>query len=718
MGRSGGTSRDDRGSSAPGSRAAWSLGFALVVVAIGAAAWTALRSGSGNGMPPVNVAGDGAAASLSSTPGDGERVRLDGYAGSRRERAPGDADPGTDSHAPADGRNRRERAVVQLSDGSPVRWDLTHELAYAREDNRRDFARRVAAAPVFPEVLQWLLRASGSPASLPTERDATQAPVPVDVAVLADVLDEALRCAVQPSTRQALIFHLAIGLPPGLAAPRLAALRTSGDAEDRADALFAAAFAGAPGAVDELEDYVRRAVSVTMPEVAYQSSLRRLERENRRDVLRSYRAIEVLDQAPYFHMDTYDAYPSAARDLPRRIPTAAAREPLPAATEQRVLEAWLTHYPNHSGSDDMAFRIARLRHDEGDLRGAVDWASRASLMPDGDMRNAALSLVLEILESAPPNAPIVREPLDPSAVERNRELLKYVSIRRAAQDGTFADGIAAWAAEASVRPDSLLARAYREAWCAEPSPALDSGTPLPIHDSLRQRGSTEEARVPDAVPVHALPAAKVQRATADSAVRLDLARLRRQLRAWHTLDELERRMSQQEGDERLETQYRMAAVWYHERDVLYPVYADHSVYSSGRPRFRFTAIDRLPRWAQAVYRDAFWWGDDPPGDRERRSQVAHAWRMRVDSGARATALFRELLAADPTHPLADDALYSLGVQSVRDANRARYDRDVPDCLRTAVDAFETLVRTEPDSPFAQSAADAAAYWRRTRKELF
>ncbi len=619
-----------------------------------------------------------------------------------------DADASPERPAAYTGTNAARRHVADASPPRPASAP-TPSPATWREQPVADrdvdgYASRLAAASSYVETLRRLA-ALGAPTS--ARRDGVE-PAPQDTSPehertrfgreperLARVLEEAVLAARAPCSRQALIFHLALALPRAVAAPALARIAASGDADDAEDVLCAEAFTGDAAAVARFVDLAATPSDachgLTIDTVA---DLAAVEAQGRRDVLRSYRCIEALDRAPYFHVHAEwlgyvdGTFPWA----PPRGESERAVAPLVAA--------WLRRYPGHAGTDDMAWRLAGELRAEGRTRDAAHWASFGITQPDGDMRSACAELLVSIVELAPEGDPVAEDPIDPVAPLRHRDLLLYLRLRRHAQTLGFARACREVDDLAASEPDSLLARGWRERFSAPPSRGLDSGhAPIATTDALRRRDVRADLPDPPVEPVvqlqrHATP-------PEGELQPLRLARLRRQFRAWDALADIEQRAQTAQGADRVDLLYTHAAILYHEPDALYPVYATHDEAYSGRPR----------RWRA---------GSDV--DEKAASQRATGWLRGMLAWDLAAARFEELARTEPFHELADDALYSAALahvkaaddRAVRAAGAGERDRH----LRAAVADFEALVTSYPRSSFAPDAGAALRYWRQERADLF
>jgi len=627
--------------------------------------------------------------------------------------------------AVGDGRSRRRRprsgyrgtqAVRDSDDHAPepaadTRSWIERTGYYPRAEELDSVARELTSAATYPQLLRVLHRLGGRAESIACTNSERRSDGRHETTRfqreperMATMLDGALAATTDGIRRQSLLFQLAIALPAELARPRLRVLWTAGG-EDAEDALLALAFSGdteAVAAFDVLSWTPSRASVHRLVDDEY--ALARIEAEGLRDVLRSYRAIEVLDGAPYFHIHGL-WYHEANSPFPWRTPTAAAPDPALAA---RLLEGWLRRYPGHPGSDDMAYRLgmhhARLEH----WTEAARWASRAATFPDQDMRRPATTLLKTVVELAPRGDDVLTAAIDPDEPWRNRTLLRYLMLRRRAADAGFDAALRDLERLAEREPAATLSIAYRERWTAPVPRGLDSGVaPLARDDRLRYADETTPQAEPDPRYDWSLPAAVRNRLRLHpplEAAPLPRHKLRRQFRAWSTLAELSRRAERAGSVARTDLAYMRAAVFYHERYVLFPVYGNHDQSRNGLPQAGLL----LGRWsAEADARDLEW----------LRTCLSHE---------RAIALFELITRNETSHPVADRAAFSTGMAHIKSAGTralrnfwdAGHWTEVERHIVAGVEAFERAAQLHPYSPLADDARAAAGYWRRERPSLW
>jgi hypothetical protein len=326
------------------------------------------------------------------------------------------------------------------------------------------------------------------------------------------------------------------------------------------------------------------------------------------------------------------------------------------------------------------------------------------------MSSAAARLLITIAERSPLDGPILAVLPDPEEPLRNRDLLTYVRLRRLASEKSFADAEAEAARIAGAEPDLRVSRAFRGRWAEPPPKGLESGMrPLPQDDPLRVVSGIPIADTPCANPATVRrgdPSPFVEgedhaAGPTREGIRLPARRLAFQMRCWSTLAELEARSARTAAaDARADLLYKAAAILYHERDSLYPLYAAWTISRSGRPATGRFLGD----------------GDDASAPWE--------WLRSNLPRLRAASAFRRLHEEFPSSGIAASAAYSEGLALVRSANEPPYSdawqgwqpRDVREAavalLGDAVRAFERCARQHPSSPLARDAAAAAVYWRR------
>ena len=528
-------------------------------------------------------------------------------------------------------------------------------------------------------------------------------------------LDLRFRRNRRPVVRQNLIFHVALSLPWEEARPWLERVAAGEDPDDAEDAFVALACSGEPAALAEFE--AAGAAEQAFPLVDSHDEHEQRGRLGERSLLRSYRALEVIDRAPYFKMIPHlvrvrwRAHPRTTQDGAQ--PT-YVREDLceaPPRLRRRLWRAWLQRWPRHPGGDDVALRVARDLAARQRALPAAQWYSRASLLPDQDVTQGALAGLLGLAEVGLSEGQL-DELIEWARAERsNHGLLRYVRLRRrATREGVAA--VCSWlAAESARAPESLIARAWRARW-AEPAPrGLASGVaPLTTADPLRQvRG----ARI-SAEPSRAVAARAVQRTVSSwwrfgswgqgselgrldpwpEAVDLDPRGLARQLRCWATLAELERRERRaQEPAAAADLRYKRAALLFHEPRVFYPLYG-------GCLRAR-----TLPLAGRALPRV------------EWRARLAELERD-TRSVRYALHLFESL--AEVEWVGRDQALFSAGLACRRLLHRENWSEagEREEVIRALVANFERLQRELPASPLVKDARRAAAWWRRAHAYAF
>ena len=603
-----------------------------------------------------------------------------GYAGTAAVRRRPVADTG--AQGGAHGGRRTGRAAPP-----PVREQPAPSY-FAGPGELSTLAAQLAHETRYPDMLQLLHRMGGKPrdggdadrradgSRRRTTRFSEDAPR------MAKLLDEALAAATSGVVRQALIFHMAIALPLAEALPRLRALAAAADPEDAEDALCALAFTGDEDALTRFEALACSPTTCASEIQIWSSAIiDQVFADGRRDILRSYRCIEALDGAPYFHIHALWMDESE-----RHFPWADAWERPPVQVIERALPAWLARYPGHAGSDDMAYRMAHIRIAQDRDVEALRWASFGADAPDGDMRHACIEIVTALVELSPAGSAVAEDVIDPAAPDRNRQFLLYLRLRRHAQERGFGAAVREADDLAASEPDLFLSQVWRDRWSAAPPRGVASGrAPLAAGDPLLRRA-----------PAAGLPGyAPWMRVEDDPWISAD--RLRRQFRAWETLAELESRRARLSGWAALDLLYKEGAICFHEADVLYPIYAEHRQSDSGRPRC----------WL--VYRQGGPIVSSIP------------WVRRTLSWNLAAERFEALVRLDPNHPLADDAVYSTALAHVKAADDRAVVAQGPEeqnrHLTAAIRAFEKLVAEYPDSPLAPSAQAALRYWRTARKDL-
>jgi hypothetical protein len=152
------------------------------------------------------------------------------------------------------------------------------------------------------------------------------------------------------------------------------------------------------------------------------------------------------------------------------------------------------------------------------------------------------------------------------------------------------------------------------------------------------------------------------------------------------LAELERRRDAACADDRADLEYKIAAVYYHERDSIHPAYANYRR-NNGMPRNQWYGLNN----DQPLFPEL-----DP---------------MRYAGRRRAAAMFEQLAVACPSWPGRDKALFSAALAWIKLVD----DRTVSyryDAIRSGTALFEQCAAEHPGSSLADDALNAANYWRR------
>ena len=263
--------------------------------------------------------------------------------------------------------------------------------------------------------------------------------------------------ATNPVARQNVIFLAVLTLPTEVSHPWLFDLKRGGLGGDAEDALLALAFDGDPGARAEFgwlaKTPSRAPVHRLVDDYPDHEELGETGTEEAREILRSYRALEVLDREPYFKFTFYATkhvawVPHPARPEHGRAYLRTSRKQVvwpppddPALElDRELLAPWIARYPGHPGSDDMAWRIGRAEKMRGMMLDAARWFSRAATMPDQDLCDSAIEELVTVSELDLSHEELDRlaheEGLDP----RNRALLQYIRLRRLAAVGGVVGG--------------------------------------------------------------------------------------------------------------------------------------------------------------------------------------------------------------------------------------------------------------------------------------
>jgi len=541
-------------------------------------------------------------------------------------------------------------------------------------------------------------------------------------------IQEAFANASGPVVRQNLIFLAALALPLEVALPWLQALAGGEDAADAEDALVALAFTGDASARAAFERLAHDPSPAKVRRIMNYYRLHEAESKQNddasREILRSYRAVEAYGREPYFKMVAYDAALGEQEDRDwRRWVGWTERPPLSRPECVDLVEAWLARYPGHPGSDDMALGIAWWHVRDGLLLDAARWFSRAAVLPDQDVAWSAVRSLAGLCEIDLAPEDVLRLSEDQGLSTPNRRFFQYVWIRRLAAERGFDVALRELGDLAHREPDSELAAAWRGRLAVEAPKGLDSGmTPLPADDPLRRRAGSV-VWPPDERPTAWAGAdapawARYGFQTGGSdercldpwpePVRLDRSRLPGQVRAWETLAELERRAARARGEGLADLLYKQAAVLFHDRDAVFPVYGSHT--------YDFTATLSSVHWRHGASQTTA-----VEGAQQRFEATSLAY-------VRSLALFERIEREHPTWAGMDKVLFSEGLLWRRLVDYKPSSQHVswwrgagPDemnAIRRTVASFERLVARFPASPLADDAEAAAAWWRRARPTAF
>jgi hypothetical protein len=538
-------------------------------------------------------------------------------------------------------------------------------------------------------------------------------------------VDRVLTGLLDPVVRQNTIFLVALTWPWDEARPWLEDLRGRGepeDAEDAEDALLALAFSGEPAAVEAFRLLARACSLPPVHQVADGSDgldapVLAGTVEARR-VLRSYRAIEVLDRRPYYKIVPFHV--SHFRGDPDTVLGWLAHDVEPRQRES-LLTAWLDRYPGHPGSDNMAVRLGHLRAADGDATGAARWFARALTLPDQAEAYRAAGPLVSLCETVLTPGELLGLAGPAGDETPARSLFLYAHVRRLAAGTGFDVACRALTDTAAHEPDLLLSVAWRNRWSCDVTPGLVSGlAPLAAGDPLLR---TEPARaawpparlcengetVPAGIHLRWWDAPPCPALLLDPAV-FDRDRLLKQMRAWDTLAELERRTASARGAAQADLLYKQAAVFYHDRDALFPCYERHT--ESFRRTLRFEPTRSSP--ADGV-------------DDARRLRLA-TYAAETYAWERALAVFDRIDRDHTSYPAMDRVLFSQAMcwkRLIDYSPRGRWsgfsswcppDPEPVEAIRRCVETLDRLIREHPTSPLADDAERAAAYWRRTRPE--
>ena len=529
-------------------------------------------------------------------------------------------------------------------------------------------------------------------------------------------VDEAWRLARDPVARQNLIFLVALSFPWRLAEPWLTARLSESNSEDAEDARWALGLSGDPACLEALAAGAPEQLeTLLVDDLETHEALGLTGGPEARRRLRAYRALEVIDRAPYFkrtglsaHISWYP-HPQAAPGGPwAAITWIDPERAAPPEQFQRLCELWLTRFPGHPGGDDVALRLGRILLSQQRPLAAARWFSRASLIPDQDVSHGALQNLLATAELLLGDAAL--DELTDEAVlsGRNGRLLRYVRARRLAARRGCAAGLSEVARLAAADPESPLAQAWARRWAVPVPRGLTSGAlPLPSDDPLLRREPWEPLPVlsPAASArgiapglASGLSASELgRRDPYPEAVYFDAERLAPQLRLWETIAELARREEHASGDAaRGAWRYKQAAVYFYQPEALFPVYASYT-------RQAERVVDSLwglPREDEGGYQAAV----------AEFAQAAQGWR-------RAGALLAGIERRYPEFSGLDEALFTRGLCFER-LLRAPWCRDQDAVIRELVGSLELLAERFPASPLADDATRAATYWRANWGEAF
>jgi len=506
--------------------------------------------------------------------------------------------------------------------------------------------------------------------------------------------------AARGVARQNIIFQAALCLPESTYRPWLKGIAGGGDAADAEDANCALAFSGDEAAGAAFAGGALVDCNLLCDD-ASQHDL--LADQGKREILRSYRCIELLDCRPYFWRHCWDCGRGAECPFPwadrRHLDTFEQRNDL----ARKLLPQWLKRFAGHPGSDDMAWRLCQDCKARQQWFGAAQWASRCATMPDQDMCSDGLTDLITITERE-----LVPSDLDALVAgddwQRNRQLIGYIKLRRLAAEHGFARALREAETVRSTEPESLIARCFAARWCVAAPKGLGSGvSPLPASDVLHRVE-------PGAIPAQQFMNPRTywsnwyimtnrgfladQRRLHPPAEALALPgeRLTQQFRCWETLAELERRRDATGGDERADLSYKIGAVYYHQRFVVYPCYATEG-YNNGLPT-GLTPRGHQPTIAETLVRAEY------------------------ASYVRAAREFEQIADYYPGWAGRDKALYSAALAHIKLVDYQPFWGFANQDIRAAVELFDRLKRDHPQSELSKGAAMAADYWRRMRPTLF
>jgi len=469
--------------------------------------------------------------------------------------------------------------------------------------------------------------------------------------VSAAQLRAALQQTEEPIERQYLIFLAPRLLPAADAAKLLRELTGPGDGED---VLLALAFNGDETARAEFarlaENPSRAMVHNLVDTLVEIERIERMGNEDARDILRSYRALEVLTRKFYFRIVEDNI------EVPYQSHFARTTE-----LDAELLPLWLARYPGHPGSDDVALILGEARFTgEKEAR----WRNLASVLPDQRRTSRALRGLLEIVESRELRS-FVERMLDEPELP-NRILLEYVRLRRVAAEEGFDSALEEAAAVVERLPFSSIGFAWRNRWAAEIPHGLFG---LPATDPLRRMSAwSVSTRGPmPRVLGHMHDRVAAERTQAErlspprEAMELSIAKLAFQFRCWETGAELERRRDQM----------RLGKLYLRNNAVLYPVYARRG---GVMDNIQFTHAD------------------------------VHGW-------PRALKIFRAVATA-PAVLMCGDALAEEFSYISFEHFRAHHGlRNLRRSIQKIIDSYEDCARDYPRTESARLAQERARHWR-------
>lgn len=594
-------------------------------------------------------------------------------------------------------------------------------LASAPEEPGRDREPQPRAEPrVAPErrtTVSDLARAGGWMRSLGVHHALPRVAGPEEERAR---LEATLLEAQDPVARQNVIFLAVLTLPTDVSHAWLRGLIGGGLGGDGEDALLALAFDGDPWARAEFRRLgsapSRAPVHRLVDQYADHEALGQAGTEEAREVLRSYRAIEVLDRQPYFKFTFYATKHAPWLPHPiRRADDGELLDDVSLELDRELLASWLARYPGHPGADDMAWRLGRIEIRREAHLDAARWFSRAATLPDQDMCGTAVEELVTTCELV-----LTPEELDRLAHEQglltpNRGLVQYIRLRRLAAEQGFDVAIRHAAALGRDEPQSVLGYAWNHRLAAPVPRGLDSGLfPAPPDDPLRAvredpapfvrpERAPSPTRLPDRLYPWDDPESRLEPFL--ERLQIDEATLMGQFRAWDAIATLELRAARATGDARADLLYKQAAILYHDPRAIFPAYADI---------FDF----------RRAIRD-----EDALGPFVRTSYPL----------LRAIRVFERIEREHPTYAGIDRVLFSRGLAWAKLLSYKCEPQELDERgpggpkptawsewrawrdgmkIREAVAALERCVALCPRSPLADDAWRAVLYWRGARPEVF